>query len=137
MVDQRPESAEGLVLASGTAIVLGALVVVGAGSAGRPTVGPVGLHRLGQLLFVAGFALGSGYHSVRGHELQAVGLACLAAAWALLFVDWLLAPMLDGAFFALLVAVLALGGALVVLGIIGDARRVEDVISDRLETPRG
>jgi hypothetical protein len=128
MADQRPESADVLVLASGTAIVLGALVVVGAGSAGRPTVGSVGLHRIGQLLFVAGFALGSGYHYVLGHELQAVGFACLAAAWALLFVDWLLVPLLDGAFFALLIAVLALGGALVVLGIIGDARRLEEVV---------
>ena len=115
-------------LASGTAIALGAIVVVLAGSAGRPTIGGVGLHRLGQLLFVAGFALGSGYHSVLGHQLQTVGFACLAAAWALLFVDWLLVPLLDGAFLALLVGVLALGGALVVLGIIGDARRLDEIV---------
>ncbi|RXK51896.1 hypothetical protein [Halorientalis pallida] len=127
MADQRPESADVLVLASGTAIALGALVVVAAGSATQPTVGSVGLHRLGQVLFVAGFALGSGYHHVLGHEVQAVGFACLSVAWALLFVDWLLVPLLDGVFFALLIGVLALGGALVVLGIIGDARRLDEI----------
>jgi hypothetical protein len=133
MVEQRPASADVFLLASGTAIVLGALVVVGAGSAGRPTVGSVGLHRVGQLLFVAGFAFGGGYHYRLGHRLQTVGFACLSAAWALLFVHWLLVPLLDGVFFALLVAVLALGGALVVLGIIGDARRLDEVVpTDRV-----
>jgi hypothetical protein len=137
MVEERPESAEVLLLASGSAIAVGAIVVVLAGSAGHPSAGPIGIHRFGQALFVVGFALGGGYHHVLGHELQAVGFACLAAAWALLFVDWLLDPLLGGAYIPLLVAVLALGGAVVVLGIFGDTRRFEDVVPEGLQTPRG
>lgn len=136
MVEERPESAEVLLLAAGSAIAVGAIVVVLAGSAGHPSVGPIGIHRLGQALFAAGFALGGGYHYVLGHELQAAGFGCLATAWALLFVDWLLEPLLAGAYFPLLIAVLALGGALVVLGIFGDSQRLREVVPTERVTGR-
>jgi len=136
MVEARSEYAEPLALGAGAAIVVGALVVVAAGSAGRPSVGPVGVHRLGQALFVAGFALGGGYHYVLGHELQAAGFVVLAVAWALLFVDWLLRQSLGGAYFALLIAVLALGGALVVLGIFGDTQRLREIVPGERVTGR-
>ncbi len=69
-----------------------------------------------------------GPNSLLGHRLQTGGFARLSAAWALLFVDRLLVPLLDGICFAVLVGVLALGGALVVLGSVGDARRLEEVV---------
>ncbi|AQL43465.1 hypothetical protein BV210_12525 [Halorientalis sp. IM1011] len=136
MVEERPESAEVLLLAAGAAIAVGAIVVVLAGSAGHPSVGPIGLHRIGQALFVAGFALGGGYHYVLGHGLQAAGFGCLAVAWGLLFVDWLLEPLLSGAYIPLLVAVLALGAALVVLGIFGDAQRLREIVPTERVTGR-
>ncbi|WP_336002109.1 hypothetical protein [Halorientalis halophila] len=128
MAAERPERADLFFLAAGTGIVLGAIVVVIAGSAGQPSVGGLGLNRIGQFLFAAGFGFGALYHRVLGHGLQVAGFSLLAAGWALLFADWLLVPLLGRGLFTLIIAVLALGGALVVLGIIGDAERLREAV---------
>ncbi|MFB6164511.1 MAG: hypothetical protein ABEJ31_05080 [Haloarculaceae archaeon] len=103
-------------------IAVASIVVIVDAGAGRPKLAGVGLQRLGQLLFVLGFAAGAGHFLRRDATWLASGSGLFALAWALLFAEGWLNPALGGEFMSLVLIVLTLGGVFVVVGVVADTR---------------
>lgn len=101
-------------------IVLGgAVTLVGAGLE-RATLFGIRLTRYGQLLFVLAFLSGAVYCAKRDQDWRAAGLVVIAVGWTLLFADAVLVALFPDSFMSAVLAVLVLGCAVVVLGLMRD-----------------
>lgn len=132
---QRP-SVKTLIYGTWFVLATGTLAVLIGARASLPSVLDIGILRLGQLLFVAGFAIGALGFANLGYRFYTIGCACMGAVWGILFVVDVIGNPFGDTFAYVLLVPLVVGLMFLIMGIVSDeqAARVLTTVSDRVES---